>query len=135
MESRNLYIRILFGINMLNNLSNKFSSYFYFIFRVLVGLFFLLHGIQKLFSGNFAINLIGIAGIIEFLAGILIILGLWTRFAALIAGITMIVAYFYVHFPGGFNPLTNGGELALMYLVAFLVLFSYGAGKWGIDRS
>lgn len=121
---------------MLNNLSNKLGPYLYFIFRVLVGLFFLLHGIPKLFSGNFVpTSLIGIAGIIEFLAGILIILGLWTRFVALVSWIQMLVAYFYVHFPGGFNPLTNGGELALMYLVAFLVLFSYGAGKWGIDRS
>jgi|SRR3989344_2228242 len=121
---------------MLNNIADKFGKYFYFIFRVLVGLFFLLHGIQKLFSGNFdPTSLIGVAGIIEFVVGILIILGLWTRIAALISGIQMLIAYFYVHFQGGFNPLTNGGELALMFLAAFFVLFTYGAGKWGIDKS
>ena len=114
----------------------KYKEYLYFIFRILVGLLFLLHGIQKLFSGSFElISLIGLAGIIEFLGGILIILGLFTKIAALISGIQMLIAYFYAHFPQGFNPLANQGELALMFFLVFLVLFSNGVGKFSLERA
>jgi putative oxidoreductase len=114
----------------------KYKEYLYFIFRILVGGLFLLHGMQKLFSGNFElISLIGLAGIIEFLGGILIVLGLFTKSAALISGIEMLIAYFYAHFPQGFNPLTNQGELALLFFLAFLILFSNGSGKFSLEKA
>ena len=130
-------------------LSEKFfeknASSFYFVFRVLVGLLFLQHGMQKLF-GAFGgvgadggavqlISLFGLAGIIEFFGGLLIIIGLFTRFAAFFSGLEIIIAYFRVHLPQGNIPILNGGELALLFFAAFLVLVAYGAGKWSLDNS
>lgn len=110
----------------------------YFIFRVLVGLLFFLHGWQKVAgftAGQISLTgLFGLAMIIEVVAGILIILGLLTRWAALVGAVEMLVAYFYVHVPGGLNPLVNQGEPALLFFAAFLVMLGYGAGKWAIDN-
>lgn len=110
----------------------------YFVFRVLVGLLFFLHGWQKVAGftdGKIQLmSLFGLAMIIEVVAGILIILGLLTRWAALVGAVEMLVAYFYAHVPNGLSPLTNNGEPALLFFAAFLVMLGYGAGKWAIDN-
>src|SRR3989338_7442372 len=127
-------------MGLIEKYANK--DYFYFEFRVFVGLLFLQHGLQKLF-GAFGgvggqpvelLSLFGAAGLIEFLGGIAITLGLFTRLAALIAGIEMLAAYFMVHAPNGLIPLVNQGELALLYVASFLVIMVYGAGKWSIEK-
>jgi len=127
-------------MGLIEKYANK--DYFYFVFRVFVGLLFLQHGLQKLF-GAFGgvggqpvelLSLFGAAGLIEFLGGIAITLGLFTRLAALIAGIEMLAAYFMVHAPNGLIPLVNQGELALLYVASFLVIMVYGAGKWSIEK-
>lgn len=119
---------------MKNELILKYRGHLYFIFRVLVGLLFFTHGIQKfgLLGGSSVdlISLMGLAGTIEVLIGILIVVGLLTRIAALIGAIEMLVAYFMVHFPAGLNPLANQGEPALLFFAAFLVLIGYGSVKW-----
>ena len=128
-------------MGLIEKYANK--DYFYFVFRVLVGLLFLQHGLQKIFGmfggvgGNTVplMSLFGAAGLIELIAGAAIALGLFTRLAAFIAGIQMLVAYFMVHSPNGLIPLVNQGELALLYFVAFLVIMVYGAGKWSIEKS
>ncbi len=123
---------------MLNKFIEKNKDYFYFVFRILIGLLFLLHGIQKMpgiLNGSTSVfGLIGMAGIIETVAGILIIIGLFVRYAAFITAIEMIVAYFKVHFPMGMNPLLNKGEPAVLFFVAFLVLIAFGARKWALDN-
>ena len=121
------------------------TDYLYFIFRVFVGLLFLQHGLQKLFGafGGVAGNgqpvelfsLFGLAGLIEFVAGTAIAVGLFTRLAAFISAIEMLVAYFMVHIPNSLVPLVNQGELALLYFASFLVLMMYGAKKWGIESA
>jgi putative oxidoreductase len=122
----------------------KNGDYFYFVFRVLVGLLFLSHGAQKLF-GAFGgagpdggavqlFSLFGLAGIIEFFGGIFIVVGFLTRWTALVSAVEMIVAYFMVHSPGGFFPILNGGELVVLYFASFLVILVYGARKWGLDN-
>lgn len=115
---------------------------FYFIFRLLVGLLFFMHGAQKLlgwFSDNEPVafmSLMGLAGIIELVGGLAIVLGIFTRPVAFIGALEMLVAYFMVHAPNGANPLLNKGELALLYFAAFLVLATQGAGKFALfDRS
>lgn len=119
----------------------KCQPYFYFAFRVLVGLMFLQHGVQKLFgwfsngAGVQLYSLMGLAGVIETAAGVLIALGLFTRSAALLSSAVMLVAYFKVHFPMGWVPILNQGELALLYLAAFLVLMTIGAGKWSLEKA
>ncbi|MEK6859734.1 MAG: DoxX family protein [Nanoarchaeota archaeon] len=114
------------------------SDYFYFVFRVMVGLLFLLHGLQKMpgiINGTTPlIGLMGLAFIIETFGGALIILGLFTRYVSIITAIEMLVAYFMMHAKNGINPLVNKGELALLYFAAFLVIIAYGSKKWSIDN-
>ncbi len=117
----------------------KYAEELYLVFRVLVGVMFAMHGGQKLFGWFGAkgavelVSLMGLAGLIEFFGGLAIAVGLLTRLAALGGGFTMLVAYFKVHFPAGFNPLANGGELALLYFSAFLVVLSQGGHKYSLD--
>ncbi len=119
---------------MKNELIVKYKGYLYFVFRILVGLLFFTHGIQKfgLLGGSSVdlISLMGLAGTIEILVGALIVIGFLTRIAALIGAIEMLVAYFMAHLPSGLNPLTNQGEPALLFFAAFLVLMGYGSVKW-----
>ena len=122
---------------MLNKLE-KYGDNFYFVFRVLTGLLFVQHGLQKLFGlmgGNSAsaFSLMWFAGVIELFGGILIAVGLITRFVALIAGLEMLVAFFKAHVPQGWIPIMNKGELSLLYFAAFLVIMTKGAGKWSLD--
>ncbi len=117
---------------------HEHASKFYTVFRVLVGLMFLLHGIGKIqgiFAGSMpALSLMGLAALIETLGGLLILIGLAVRPAALITALQMLVAYIMAHGSKGINPLTNGGELALMYFAAFLVLLGYGSGPFSLDK-
>ena len=117
---------------------SKYHDQFYFCFRVLVGLMFFMHGAQKLFGwfGGTAMglsNIYGIAGVVETVVGLVILLGLWVRLGALVGSVQMLVAYFYTHVPAGWNPLTNAGELSLLYFVAFLIMMQHGAGKWALE--
>lgn len=105
--------------------------------RIVVGLMFACHGAQKLF-GMFggkggAQGLMMAGGIIELAGGFLIALGLLTRPAAFIASGMMAVAYFMAHFPGGFLPIVNKGELAVVYCFVFLYIFFRGGGLWSLD--
>ena len=73
------------------------------------------------------------ASIIEIAGGVLLLLGLFTRFAALILSGQMAVAYFMVHAPQGFWPIVNKGELAVIYCFVFLYLAVAGGGAWSVD--
>ena len=112
----------------------------YFLFRVMVGFFFFLHGTQKIFgwfSNNGPVDLtslMGVAGLVEIIAGFLIVVGLWTRVAAFFSAGQMLVAYVMMHAPQGLVPLVNRGELALIYFAAFLVLIIHGSGKASLDQ-
>lgn len=72
----------------------------------------------------------GYAGIIEFVCGILLVIGL-SRTAAFIASGMTAVAYFMVHAPLGFYPILNKGELAVLYCFVFLYLAAAGPGLYG----
>ena len=118
----------------------KNKDYFYFAFRVLVGIGFLLHGLSKVpgvTSGKTVVlSLMFLATIIETIGGIFIILGLFTRTTATIAALEMAYAFLFIHTKmGGLNPLANKGEVALLYFAAFLVLASIGGKKWSFDKN
>ncbi len=115
---------------MKNELIVKYRGYLYFVFRILIGILFFMHGIQKFSSSINIMSLMGLAGTIEIIVGIALITGILVRWAALLGAIEMLVAYFMVHFPAGLNPITNKGEPALLFFAAFLILIGYGSVKW-----
>ena len=113
------------------------------VMRIVVGLLFMLHGTQKLFNyppgppGMFPAplaSLAGVAGILELVGGLLILLGLFTRPVAFILSGQMAVAYFSGHASNAFWPLSNGGELAVLYCFIFLYLAVAGGGQWSVDH-
>lgn len=136
---------------MTTNLDARLASYsspFLSIFRIVFGLLFTMHGSQKLFDWPIPVGApievgswpIWWAGVLELVLGILITLGLLTRIAAFVASGMMAFAYFYSHYPilqgdtsASFWPLANGGEMAVMYCFAFLLLAGMGAGVWSVD--
>ena len=112
------------------------------ILRIVAGFLIIAHGAQKLFGflappgapGPAPYSQIWIGGVIEFVGGLLLMLGLFTRLAAFILSGTLAVAYFQMHAPGGFWPLQNKGELAALYSFVFLFLAVAGGGEWSVDR-
>jgi putative oxidoreductase len=116
----------------------KYSEMFYGIARIVIGLLFACHGAQKLFGmfGGLSVPsapLIVAAGILEFFGGALVILGLWAGYAAFILSGEMAVGYFTQHAPGGFWPIANKGELAVLYCFIFLYIASRGSGRLSVD--
>lgn len=113
------------------------------ILRIGAGLLFMQHGAQKLFgwfggvdgSGATAelVSQFGLAGVLEFFGGAMIVIGLFTRPVAAILLIEMVVAYFQAHIPQGLVPIQNGGELALLYALTWLYFASSGAGPASVD--
>lgn len=79
-------------------------------------------------------DLSGIAGILELILGALLIIGLYARFSAFILSGLCACAYFLVYAPKSFFPFLNGGESAIVYAFALLVLAAYGPGKLAIDN-
>jgi putative oxidoreductase len=117
----------------------RFSPQLYALMRIVVGLLFACHGAQKLFGlfGGQHMPLasqMGLAGIIEFVGGLLIAIGFLTGTAAFIASGEMAYAYVTVHYPRGGVPLQNGGEPVALYCFVFLYIAARGAGTWGVDR-
>src|SRR5690349_17524141 len=115
----------------------RYSSFFYALLRIVVGLLFACHGAQKLFGAfggqKQTTTLFIVAGAIELVGGALIAIGLLTGYAAFISSGEMAVAYFMQHSPKGFLPISNGGEPAVLYCVIFLYIASVGSGILSVD--
>ncbi|HXK61273.1 MAG TPA: DoxX family protein [Acidobacteriota bacterium] len=117
---------------------SQLATPLYTLMRFAFGLLFWFHGAQKLFGwfGGQKVELasqMGLAGIIEFVGGLAIALGLFTRIVALICALEMAAAYLIAHAGQAPFPIQNGGELALLYLFAFLYFMAHGAGRWSTD--
>lgn len=123
----------------MERLLGRYSPYLYALLRIVAGLLFMQHGLQKLFGwlgAKGAVELMsqmGAAGIIEVVGGTLITIGLFTSPVAFIASGEMAFAYFMAHAPQGFWPIMNGGELAVLYCFVFLYFAAVGSGKWSVD--
>jgi len=122
----------------------QYAPHVYAAFRMVFGLLFLMHGLQKLvglFGGMPGMNgagvplasLFGLAGLIETITGTLVLMGLFTSPAAFVASGMMAYAYFTVHFPNAPWPIMNGGEPAAMNCFAFLYIAARGAGMASVD--
>jgi putative oxidoreductase len=110
------------------------------LFRVIIGLLFLCHATSHLFGWPVAAQQapVGLwpffyAGVLELITAILIIAGLFTRIAAFVASGVMAFAFFTQHLPKGILPITNGGELAVLYCFAFFLLVFTGGGAYALD--
>jgi len=116
----------------------RYMELLYAAMRVIVGLLFACHGAQKLFGVLGGESQLGnpmllTAGIIEFVGGLLIAVGLLAGYAAFVSSGLMAVAYFKVHAPDGFWPIVNRGELAVLYCFVFLFMAAKGSGAWSVE--
>ena len=120
---------------------SRYSPQILGLTRIIVGLLFLEHGMAKLlhfpvvpmFANGPLPPMILASGTIELVGGALVALGLFSRIAAFVCSGMMAVAYFMVHFPQGFFPILNGGELAIVYCFVFLYLAAAGPGAFAIN--
>lgn len=123
----------------------------YPLVRICAGVFFVPHGMQKLF-GSFGGNINGTAGFfakiglepamplaylvgsVEFFGGLLIAIGLFTRPAAAASAILLFVAAFKVHLGNGYFWNKGGYEYPLFWALVMVAIFCAGAGKWSVDK-
>jgi putative oxidoreductase len=105
------------------------------------GFTFLWHGSQKLlgFPGGVPEGIpdfiLYVAGPIELLGGLLVMIGLMTRWSAFLCSGLMAAAYWMAHGLNAVLPIENGGELSVLYCFAFLFIAAQGAGTWSVDAA
>lgn len=142
----------------LNNFAKQSQPWTWLALRVIASIMFLMHGVPKLFGSaereaqsifnvvtdgsisqgmgifgfNTGLNMLWLAGFIEVVGGVLLIVGLWTRWAALASAVLMVMAYTHAHL--GINPLATGGEAAVLYFLIYAAIFAYGPGKYSVDE-
>lgn len=108
--------------------------------RIVTGLLFLWHGTQKLFAFPAAPPPIPafvtyIAGPIELVGGLLVMIALFAGWAAFLSSGLMAAAYWMAHGTKALFPLVNGGELAALYCFVFLFIAARGSGIWSVDAA
>ncbi|MBM3650981.1 MAG: DoxX family protein [Alphaproteobacteria bacterium] len=127
-------------MNGLNETLTAWQPKILSVLRIVTGLLFLQHGLVKhlAFPGPFSRalapgELVWFAGLIEIVGGILITLGLFTRWTAFVCSGLMAFAYFIGHSGRALYPILNGGNLSILYCFVFLYIFFAGPGPWSID--
>ena len=129
----------------MEKLLGNYAPQIYALLRLVVGFLFFCHGVQRVFglfggvdgAGAAAplFSLCGVAGMIEILGGVLVMLGVFTVTIAFILSGEMAVAYFIGHFPSGFWPIQNRGEAAVLFCFIFLYMATQGSGIWSLDAA
>jgi len=118
----------------------RFEEPAYALLRIVAGLLFLWHGSQKLFgfpapTPDAPAFILYVAGPIELVGGILVMVGLFTRWAAFLCSGLMAAAYWMAHGTKALFPLVNQGELAVLYCFVFLAISALGPGVWSVDEA
>jgi len=127
----------------MNQMLSEWAPKILSLLRIVIGFLFLWHGSQKLFNvppmpagvmpeGPLP-TIVIVAGVLEFVGGILFLLGFFTRIVAFLLSGMMAVAYFGFHASGGLLPIVNNGEPAVMYCWIFFYFVFAGGGVWSID--
>jgi putative oxidoreductase len=119
----------------------NWAPYLLSLLRIVAALLFFEHGTQKLFgyppgppfTGFPNFSLLGIAGMLEVVGGLLLLFGLFTRVTAFIVCGEMAVAFFRAHLPQSVFPINNRGEITVMLCFFFLYLVAAGPGPWSLD--
>ncbi len=126
----------------MSRILGRHADTFYGLLRIVAGFMFMCHGLQKIvgaFPGPMPAPPVGsffwFGGVIELVCGFLIMIGLFTSWAAFLASGTMAVAYFMVHQKMGALPIQNQGELAALYSFVFLYFAARGAGALSVARA
>jgi putative oxidoreductase len=126
-------------MNFLRYLS-RYEDEAFAILRIVAGFLFLWHGTQKYFNYPplppgvvVPLFVVYVGGTIEFIGGILVMIGLGTRWAAFLASGEMAYAYWMMHGHHALLPLVNQGEIAFLYCFVFLFICIRGAGIWSVD--
>ena len=136
----------------MRKLLGPYSDFLFAVLRIVAALMFLAHGLQKFniaMLGGFQPPFFALtaAGWIETIGGVLIIVGLGTRWVAFVLSGEMAVAYFMSHAgtvlgplsaaagpgPHSFFPHLNGGEITVLYCFLWLYLAARGPGRWSLD--
>ena len=120
---------------------NRYQPHALAALRIVTALLFIAHGTQKLFAfpaGQMPgpveyLSLMGLAGALEVVGGLLILVGLFTRPVAFVLSGMMAVAYWMAHAPASPFPVNNGGDAAVLFCFAFLYLVFAGAGAFSLD--
>ncbi|MBB5041618.1 DoxX family protein [Shinella fusca] len=109
--------------------------------RIVAALLFIEHGTQKFIDFPPAeqpfgdlMNILGVAGVLEVVGGVLILIGLFTRPVAFVLCGFMAVAYFMAHAPQSFFPINNRGDAAVLFCFVFLYLTAAGPGAFALDN-
>jgi putative oxidoreductase len=119
----------------------RFAPHALALLRIVAAALFLEHGLAKLVGFPAGappgeqplMTLLGLAAVVETIAGTLLILGLFTRSVALIASGEMAVAYWLFHAPHSFYPAVNGGDAAILFCFVFLYVAVAGPGVLSLD--
>ncbi len=134
---------------MANDKSN-FGEWSLALLRVVLGIIFLYHGYIKLFvPGGFTdtVNFFAavkipvplysalLVSVVEFVGGVLLIVGFLTRWTSFVIMIEMLVAFFTVHLKNGLLVSKGGYEFVLVLIAALLVVLAKGAGKYAWGKS
>ena len=118
-----------------------YEAHAYALLRIISGLLFMCHGLQKLVGWpggppqGAPPFIIYTAGPIELFGGLLIAIGLFASWAAFLSSGCMAAAYFMAHATQGFLPIINKGELAVIYCFVFLYIAARGSGIWSVDAA
>jgi len=118
---------------------SKYETQIYAILRIVAGFLFLWHGSEKLFGYppigvHIPLYIVIFGGGVEFLGGVLIMIGLFTRWAAFISAGEMAYAYWTIHALHAVLPVINMGELAVLYCFLFLFISAKGSGVFSVDH-
>jgi putative oxidoreductase len=118
---------------------SRYRAQTYAVLRIVTGFLFLWHGMSKVFGIPMAppadapAFVIWTAGPLELIGGVLVMVGLATRWAAFISSGLMAAAYWMAHGHQALLPVQNGGELAALYCFVFLFIAAAGPGIWSVD--
>jgi putative oxidoreductase len=121
----------------------SWSPYLLSILRIVAAFLFFQFGSGKVLAFPASIlpeggtapmwTLAWVAGVLEVIGGLFLLVGLFTRPVAFLLSGEMAFAYFIGHAPQGFWPVLNQGHPAVLFCFLFLYLSSVGGGPWSLD--
>ena len=120
---------------------SRYQDQVYAVMRMVIGFLFLQHGLSKLLGWPVPLPdgvpafVVWIAGPIELVGGLLVMIGLLAGWAAFFSSGLMASAYFMAHQKDGLLPIANQGELAVVYCFVFLYIAARGSGMWSVDAA